>query len=158
MSFRRAQTASQWERNLYPVQSNQIKIISCIEKRKDWKWDGERGTEVLQKGSPEIAAIPGQILYKSACPKSLGGFCSFLKNIRSDIFLFPSLFLHCSIWLGFSAFLSDPIQLSRIRFYSSFTILNQLGRFCVWFSLAGQCESLHGNSILWSHFLSLMWF
>lgn len=104
MSFRRAQTASQWKRNLYPVQSNQIKIISCIDKRKDWKWDGERGTEVLQKGSPEIAAIPGQILYKSAFPKSVGGFCSFFKNIRSDVFLFPSLFFALQHLVGVFCF------------------------------------------------------
>lgn len=68
---------------------------------------------MLQEESPERAAIPGHILFKSACPKSVGVFCSFEKNIRSDIFLFPSLFLHCSIWLGLSAFLSDPNQCAQ---------------------------------------------
>lgn len=123
---------------------------------------GERGTEMLQKESPEIAALPGQILFKSARPKSVGGFCLVFKNIhRSDIFLFPSLFLHCSVWLGCSAFLSAPNQC--LQDSSLFSLYNSqltgpgsvLG--LAW--LGGvTCGSLHGNSIPCSHCLSLTWF
>lgn len=77
-------------------------------------------------------------------------FVQFFKNInRSDIFLFPSLFFHCSFWLEFSAFLSAPNQC--LQDSSLFNLCNSLltgpGSVLCLAWLGGVTRgSLHGNS------------